>query len=320
MEVSGSVAAGANMIEDVAEYYEIQDIIGEGATSTVYRGERISDGGVHALKVISTSGLGRDQQRLLRAETKIMKQVDHPHLVKLHEIFETKDNVVLAMELLEGKELFDAICDRGAYTEQDAAKVICQVTQAVQYLNSLGVAHRDLKPENIVYANNNPDSIVKITDLGLAKLYGDPGDYSDLMMTPCGTPGYVAPEVLAQQGYGFECDMWSIGVIMYVLLCGYLPFYEDPPLLYESIRNARFDMPADDWDAVSNEAKDLVTRLLVLDIGERLAPSELLDHAWIIEDTKDNALGNIGEKIKTFNAKRKLRMAGAKIISANKRR
>lgn len=305
--------AGANMIEDVAEYYEIQDIVGEGATSTVYRGCRISDGRVHALKVISTMGLGKDQQRLLKAETEIMKQVEHPHLVKLHDIYETKDNVVLAMELLEGKELFDAICDRGAYTEQDAAKVICQVTEAVEYLNTLGVAHRDLKPENIVYAFNTPDSVVKITDLGLAKLYGD----HDLMMTPCGTPGYVAPEVLAQQGYGMECDMWSIGVITYVLLCGYLPFYEDPPMLYDSIRNARYDMPEADWDPVSDEAKDLVTRLLVVSRDVRFTPTQVLAHAWV-QDAKDTSLGNIGERIKSFNAKRKLRMAGLKIITANR--
>jgi len=156
---------------------------------------------------------------------------------------------------------------------------------------------------------------VKITDLGLAKLYGD----HDLMMTPCGTPGYVAPEVLAQQGYGMECDMWSVGVIMYVLLCGYLPFYEDPPMLYDSIRNARYDMPEADWDPVSSEAKDLVTRLLVVDREARLTPAQVLEHPWLTSDTaKDNVLGNIGEKIKSFNAKRKLRMAGLKIITANR--
>lgn len=305
--------AGANMIEDVAEYYEIQDIVGEGATSTVYKGQRISDGAIHALKVISTMGLGKDQQRLLKAESEIMKKVEHPYLVKLHEIFETKDNVVLAMELLEGKELFDAICDRGAYTEQDAALVVTQVTSAVAYLNTLGVAHRDLKPENIVYATADEKSHVKITDLGLAKLYGD----QDMMMTPCGTPGYVAPEVLAQQGYGMECDMWSTGVILYVLLCGYLPFYEDPPMLYESIRNARYDMPEADWDQVSPEAKDLVNRLLVVSPEERLNPEQVLAHPWI-KGAKAVELGQIGAKIKAFNAKRKLRMAGLKIITANR--
>lgn len=304
---------GAHLIEDVSEYYEIQDIVGEGATSTVYKGERLSDGSMHALKVISTMGMGKDERRLLKGETDIIKQVDHPHLVKLYDIYETKDNVVIAMELLEGKELFDAICDRGAYTEFDAAKVVMQITTAIQYLNTLGISHRDLKPENIVYALDEENSAVKITDLGLAKLYG--GD--DLMMTPCGTPGYVAPEVLSQKGYGMECDMWSIGIILYVLLCGYLPFYEDPPALYDSIRNARYDMPEEDWDTVSAEAKQLVTQLLVVDPKARLTPAQVIGHEWI-NSAKDTSLGEIGHKIKSFNARRKLKLAGLKIITMNR--
>lgn len=304
------------LIEDISEYYDVQDIVGEGATSMVYRGQYHATGVFHALKVISMATISKEQEKMLADEIEIMKKVDHPNLVQMYEVYETKDNVVIAMELLQGKELFDAICDRGAYTEQDAAKVTFQITNAVKYLNSIGVSHRDLKPENIVYATQDEDSEVIITDLGLAKLRTEEGAAS-FMQTSCGTPGYVAPEVISNTGYGMECDMWSVGVIMYALLCGYVPFYEDPPEVYESIREARYEFPEEDWDEISAESKDLISKLLVVDPKVRLTPDQVLAHSWL--STKEaKHLGNIGKKMKSDVARRKLRMAGLKIITANR--
>merc|ERR1712224_544862 len=137
------------------------------------------------------------------------------------------------------------------------------------------------------------------------------------MMTSCGTPGYVAPEVISREGYGKECDMWSVGVILYALLCGYIPFYEDPPELYDSIRNARFDFPDEDWDVISAESKDLICKLLVVYPKVRLSPDQVLQHPWIT-NASDTVLGNIGQRMKADVARRRLRMAGLKIIAANR--
>eukprot|EP00656_Telonema_subtile_P018441 TRINITY_DN19961_c0_g1_i4.p1 TRINITY_DN19961_c0_g1~~TRINITY_DN19961_c0_g1_i4.p1 ORF type:complete len:236 (+),score=37.91 TRINITY_DN19961_c0_g1_i4:97-804(+) len=206
-----------------------------------------------------------------------------------------------------------------AYSEHDAANIIAQLVDVVQYLNDIGIAHRDIKPENIIYVDSNsgPDAKVKLTDLGLAK-----SRESDMqMMTPCGTPSYVAPEVLKQAGYGFECDMWSIGVITYILLCGYQPFWEDPPMLYNSIMAGSYTMPVEEWEGISDLAKDLISKLLVVDASKRLTPAEVLDHAWIrghVSKTLERGVlpETTSIKLKAFNAKRSFRMAGLKVMAS----
>jgi len=233
-------------------------------------------------KVISTKGANKDAIRLLRTECEIQRRLSHPHLVRMHGIYESPEAVIIVMDVLKGQELFDVICDRGCFDEPDAAKTIKQLIIALQYMADNNMAHRDLKPENIVYAEDSRDAALLITDFGLAKALEDkaPGN---LMFTPCGTPCYVAPEVLAQKqrGYSIECDMWSIGVIGYVLLCGYLPFDEDPPLLYDLIRNADYDMPSGEWGRISADGKDFVNRLLTSDPGDRLSPTQALNHTWL---------------------------------------
>lgn len=179
----------------------------------------------------------------------ILSQIDHPNIVKLYEIYDSKDKFYMVMELMVGGELFDRIVEKECYSEKLASDTIRPVIDAIRYCHAMGISHRDLKPENLLYDKGEDDSIIKISDFGLARVVSN-----DVMTTACGTPGYVAPEVLIGKGYEYYCDYWSIGVILYVLLCGYPPFYEDTnEELFEKIKNADFDFPSPEWDDISDE-------------------------------------------------------------------
>jgi len=148
--------------------------------------------------------------------------MDHPNVVKLYEIFDEGDCMYLVLELMSGGELFDRVVEKEHYSEKEAADTIRPIVDALRYCHSMGIIHRDLKPENLLYANRELSAIIKITDFGLARFLE-----GELATTACGTPGYVAPEILEGKGYGKEVDYWSIGVIIYILLCGFPPFYEE---------------------------------------------------------------------------------------------
>merc|ERR1719394_1566059 len=181
------------------------------------------------------------------------------------------------MELVTGGELFDRIVEKGSYTEKDAADLIKQVMSAVHYMHESGVVHRDLKPENLLYHSPDEDSKIMISDFGLSKM-----EDSGIMATACGTPGYVAPEVLAQKPYGKEVDVWSIGVISYILLCGYPPFYdENDANLFAQILKGEFEFDSPYWDDISEEAKDFIRSLMCVNVENRLTCQTALEHSWI---------------------------------------
>jgi calcium/calmodulin-dependent protein kinase I len=148
----------------------------------------------------------------------------------------------MVLELLDGGELFDRIVEKGSSSEKEAAKVVHTIAIALEYLHGTGITHRDLKPANLIYQDKNPNALLKVTDFGLAK-YRD-CESKDLFQTPCGTPGYVAPEVLCGDNYDHTVDIWSLGVILYILLCGFPPFYaEKTSDLYAQIKAGEFDFP-----------------------------------------------------------------------------
>ncbi|PIO70310.1 kinase domain protein [Teladorsagia circumcincta] len=180
------------------------------------------------------------------------------------------------MELVTGGELFDRIVAKGSYTEKDASHLIRQVLHAVSFMHGNGVVHRDLKPENLLYYNQDEDSKIMVSDFGLSKT-----EDSGVMATACGTPGYVAPEVLQQKPYGKAVDVWSIGVIAYILLCGYPPFYDESDAnLFAQIIKGEYEFDAPYWDQISDSAKDFISHLMCCDPEQRFTCEQALEHPW----------------------------------------
>jgi len=283
-------------------------MLGEGTYAQVFRGTRFSNGETHALKVIQTTYFSDLKEHLLKGETDVMREVNHPNIVRCEEFFESKDEVVLALQLLEGQELFDAIlAEEAGFNEKKAAEVMRDILNGLSYLHSIGAVHRDIKPENIMFRNKDNTSAT-ITDLGFAKLF-DPGTMQgDLMTTTCGSCSFMAPEVVkcaAKIGtaYGCECDMWSLGCVLYCMLVGYPPFYQDPPELYTKIVMGEFEFEEEDWVGVSDEAKDLVSKMLVVDPRDRITPGDALKHPWL-QTTSTSYAANM-EKFKKLMEQRK---------------
>lgn len=286
--------------------YKLDKVLGEGSFAVVRKGIKKSTNEDFAIKIIDKTNLESDDQLALQTEVEILSQIDHPNIVKLHEIYDEKTRFSMCMELMTGGELFDRIVEKEHYSEKEAADTIRPIVDALRYCHSMGIAHRDLKPENLLYASADPNSILKITDFGLAKVINN-----DLMTTACGTPGYVAPEILEGKGYDLAVDYWSIGVIVYVMLCGFPPFYEDSnEKLFNAIKKGEFEFPSPTWDQISDYAKDLIRKLLVTDPAKRLNADGILKHPWIIGDvTPRKNLPTVTAKIKEFNARRRLKRA-----------
>jgi serine/threonine protein kinase len=248
---------------------------------------------------------------------KIMHKINHPNCVQLYEMYETPKKLYMVMELLRGRELFDRIVERQSYSESDASTLMTSVLHAIEYLHSIGVVHRDLKPENIIYAS--PDSnVVKITDFGLAK---HRADTDAKMVTGCGTLGYAAPEVLKNEPYGKAVDMWSVGVILYILLCGFPPFSNDhTPKLFRQIKRGEYDFPLPYWENITHSAKDLVQKLLTVNPKRRLTVTQALQHPWIKGKTANTEKFDKthNERIRLLQAKRTLRRVVRTIIALNR--
>uniref|UniRef100_A0A0B6YCF0 Protein kinase domain-containing protein n=1 Tax=Arion vulgaris TaxID=1028688 RepID=A0A0B6YCF0_9EUPU len=262
---------------DIRRKYEFKDTLGTGAFSEVVLAEnKLERGKFNAVKCINRRGL-RGKEEALENEISVLRRLNHPNIVRLVDVFEDKTHVYLVMELVTGGELFDRIVEKGSYTEKDASQLIRQVLEAVDYMHDRGVVHRDLKPENLLFYSPADDSKIMISDFGLSKMEG-----SGIMATACGTPGYVAPEVLAQQPYGKEVDCWSIGVIAYILLCGYPPFYdENDAELFKQILKAQYEFDSPFWDEISESAKDFIRHLMCKESKERYTCKNSIAHPWI---------------------------------------
>uniref|UniRef100_A0A3Q3GQW9 Calcium/calmodulin-dependent protein kinase 1Da n=1 Tax=Labrus bergylta TaxID=56723 RepID=A0A3Q3GQW9_9LABR len=211
------------------------------------------NGRMFAVKCIPKKAL-KGKESSIENEIAVLRKIKHENIVALEDIYESPDHLYLIMQLVSGGELFDRIVEKGFYTEKDASTLIRQVLDAVNYLHRMGIVHRDLKPENLLYFNPQDESKIMISDFGLSKMEGS----GDVMSTACGTPGYVAPEVLAQKPYSKAVDCWSIGVIAYILLCGYPPFYdENDSKLFEQILKADYEFDAPYWDDISDSGEPL---------------------------------------------------------------
>jgi len=263
--------------------YEIGKELGRGGFSIVKEGTDRVTGEKVAIKFIEKKFVDQEELKLLGREIDIMKKVQHKNVLKLVEIYETDNHLSLVMELVNGGELFYKIVDKGNYSEGEARDIIRQLVEGVDYLHGKGIAHRDLKPENLLCSENEEGVVIKIADFGLSKAFSN----GSVLETSCGTPDYAAPEVLRMDGaYDKSVDLWSMGVITYVVLCGFPPFYgKTQAHLFEKILNADYDFPDPEWTNISDEAKDFVRHLLVLDIDKRYTTKQCLEHPWLKMDT-----------------------------------
>ncbi|KAL4655985.1 caM kinase-like vesicle-associated protein [Arapaima gigas] len=227
---------------------------------------------------------GRKVRKAAKNEILILKMVKHPNILQLVDVFETRKEYYLFLELATGREVFDWILDQGYYSERDTSNVIRQVLEAVAYLHSLRIVHRNLKLENLVYYNRLKHSKIVISDFHLAKLE------NGLIKEPCGTPEYLAPEVVGRQRYGRPVDCWALGVIMYILLSGNPPFYDETDdddyenhdkNLFRKILAGDYEFDSPYWDDISDSAKSLVSRLMEVDQDQRLTAQEAISHEWI---------------------------------------
>eukprot|EP00287_Rhodomonas_sp_CCMP768_P007765 CAMPEP_0196728014 /NCGR_PEP_ID=MMETSP1091-20130531/8843_1 /TAXON_ID=302021 /ORGANISM="Rhodomonas sp., Strain CCMP768" /LENGTH=503 /DNA_ID=CAMNT_0042070713 /DNA_START=119 /DNA_END=1630 /DNA_ORIENTATION=- len=270
----------------VHKSYEIGKTIGKGSFAVVKEGLQKETGLRVAIKIVDKKDAVFDAESL-EQEIATMKKVSHPNCVLLHEVYDESNKTYLILDLITGGTVMDRIIAIDHFSEKDAAAVTADVLNAVHYLHNIGITHRDLKPENLLYASNDPNSpdynTIKVADFGLAKFVSE----SSMMKTTCGTPGYVAPEVLDPylpftNGYGPEVDLWSLGVVLYIMLCGFPPFYDDSTaVLFKQIRKGEYTFPSPYWDEVSEGAKDIVSKVLVVDPSKRYTAQQCLDHAWI---------------------------------------
>ncbi|OAQ23686.1 putative calmodulin-dependent protein kinase type 1, partial [Linnemannia elongata AG-77] len=252
-------------------------VLGVGTFATVREIRLKSTGQSFALKIILKKTL-QGKGAMLDTEISVLSKVRHPNCVSLLEMFETEDAVFLITDLAEGGELFEQLLQKGCYTEGDAARLVREILLGIEYLHSMDIVHRDLKPENLLFLDKSENARLLITDFGLSKVLTS-GE--DVLMTACGTPGYVAPEVLEQIGHGKPVDMWSLGVIAYTLLCGYTPFWgDDQQALFENIIAGQYQFEEEYWRDISPLAKNFINTLLVRPAEIRSTATQALAHPW----------------------------------------
>lgn len=267
----------------ISDYLEVDSRpLGKGSFSVVHVARVKKTGNQVAVKVIEKASLSKQGQQL-RQEVSLMKMIDHPNIVKLICLFEETDRVFLVLELMAGGELFTRITRvyPHGYPESVASAMVKRILEGIAYLHDKKIIHRDLKPENLIYVSPQDDYQIKIADFGLAKLI----DEESFAKTACGSPSYVAPEVLLRkpEGYGAPVDLWATGVITYVLLCGFCPFYhQNNSVLYQMIIKGEFTFPSPYFDKVSPFAKDFVCKLLQVDPARRWTANQALGHPWIV--------------------------------------
>uniref|UniRef100_A0A3B4TED0 calcium/calmodulin-dependent protein kinase n=1 Tax=Seriola dumerili TaxID=41447 RepID=A0A3B4TED0_SERDU len=274
--------------------YQLYEELGKGAFSVVRRCMKISTGQEYAAKIINTKKLSA------RGE----------YMISVHKTISEEGFHYLVFDLVTGGELFEDIVAREYYSEADASHCIQQILESVNHCHINGIVHRDLKPENLLLASKLKGAAVKLADFGLAiEVQGDQQAWFGF----AGTPGYLSPEVLRKDPYGKPVDMWACGVILYILLVGYPPFWdEDQHRLYQQIKAGAYDFPSPEWDTVTPEAKDLINKMLTINPAKRVTATDALKHPWICQRSTVASMMHRQETVeclKKFNARRKLKGA-----------
>ncbi|KAL1923832.1 uncharacterized protein VTP21DRAFT_8812 [Calcarisporiella thermophila] len=270
----------------------------------------IETGKRYAVKVINKK-LMAGRSHMIRNEINVLKQVSegHHNILKMVDYFETESNMYLVMELALGGELFDRIVRRQYYCEKDAIWVVREVCEAIAYLHDNGIVHRDLKPENLLFRTPADDSELLLADFGFSRILDT--DCLETLKTVCGTPGYMAPEIIKKIGYSTPVDMWSLGVITYFLLSGSIPFERESNIEeLQAVLTCDYTFDPETWDEISAHAKDFIDNLLVLDPTRRMTPRQALQHPWIVDTHRPEIERDLLPKIrKNFNARRTFKKA-----------
>ncbi|XP_063290944.1 calcium/calmodulin-dependent protein kinase type II subunit gamma isoform X4 [Pelobates fuscus] len=290
--------------------YQLYEELGKGAFSVVRRCVKKSSSQEYAAKIINTKKLSaRDHQKLER-EARICRLLKHPNIVRLHESISEEGFHYLVFDLVTGGELFEDIVAREYYSEADASHCIHQILESVNHIHQHDIVHRDLKPENLLLASKCKGAAVKLADFGLAiEVQGDQQAWFGF----AGTPGYLSPEVLRKDPYGKPVDIWACGVILYILLVGYPPFWdEDQHKLYQQIKAGAYDFPSPEWDTVTPEAKNLINQMLTINPTKRITADQALKHPWVCQRSTVASMMHRQETVeclRKFNARRKLKGA-----------
>ncbi|CAG7825533.1 unnamed protein product [Allacma fusca] len=268
----------------ILDKYHVGNIIGDGNFAVVRECTDLLSSQKFAMKVIDKSKChGRDAPP--EHEVKILASIHHPNIILLFEQYDFANELYVVMELVPGGDLFDAIAEATKFPEEESANMTRDIASALSFLHSHRVVHRDIKPENLlVSVDEHGQRRIKLADFGLAQVVTGP------MYTVCGTPTYVAPEILAESGYGMKVDVWALGVIVYVLLCGYPPFVSptgEQEDLFDLILSGEYDFLPEQWNEISDDAKDLIQRMIESDVDIRLCADEVLDHPWLAVDRDD---------------------------------
>ncbi|XP_040293060.1 calcium/calmodulin-dependent protein kinase type II subunit gamma isoform X9 [Bufo bufo] len=290
--------------------YQLYEELGKGAFSVVRRCVKKSSNQEYAAKIINTKKLSaRDHQKLER-EARICRLLKHPNIVRLHDSISEEGFHYLVFDLVTGGELFEDIVAREYYSEADASHCIHQILESVNHIHQHDIVHRDLKPENLLLASKCKGAAVKLADFGLAiEVQGEQQAWFGF----AGTPGYLSPEVLRKDPYGKPVDIWACGVILYILLVGYPPFWdEDQHKLYQQIKAGAYDFPSPEWDTVTPEAKNLINQMLTINPAKRITADQALKHPWVCQRSTVASMMHRQETVeclRKFNARRKLKGA-----------
>ncbi|XP_022069213.1 serine/threonine-protein kinase DCLK2-like [Acanthochromis polyacanthus] len=278
VEVNGNRSVSSSIINDK---YKVGKVIGDGNFAVVKECVERSTGQEFALKIIDKARCC-GKEHLIENEVAVLRRVRHPSIIQLIEVDETPSQLFLVMELVKGGDLFDAITSSTKYSERDASAMVFNLAGAVKYLHRMNIVHRDIKPENLLVCEY-PDGTksLKLGDFGLATVVEGP------LYTVCGTPTYVAPEIIAETGYGLKVDIWAAGVITYILLCGFPPFRSENNVqeeLFDQILRGKLEFPSPDWDTISLPAKMLISQMLQVNVDARFTAEEVLSHPWVTDE------------------------------------
>eukprot|EP00128_Syssomonas_multiformis_P014092 Colp12_sorted_trinity150504_noHs@12596 len=301
--------------------YEFGDVLGKGSFGTVKRAVHKGTKTPWAIKIVDKQKAGSSALRQMEKEIEILKMVHHKHIVCLKEVYETPKQVFMIMELCDGGELLEHLAKKQHYPEQEVVIIMQRLVEAIAYLHNNNIVHRDLKLENILLSKEDEDDHlnIKVTDFGLSAVITN----DSTMDSMCGTPMYMAPEVISGLGYTRKCDMWSCGVIMYFLLSGHPPFYDKHEgTLYQKIQAGELHFDGPLWHSISDSGKSLVSGMLSVDTAQRLTAREVLDHPWITgkHSGSERQLPNVLELMRHYNAERRFKKGIHAVLAFTKLR